>query len=169
MISLGVLLLFPYACRVDDQSDVLSDSPGGEDSAGGVEDPPSEPGTGGLADDGGVGGAGGCTSEKLPLEDCPTCAEEKLTAELCHDFRGIIGWVLEGCGYLRSSWEGDVGDTGESFYSLKTGALVYTFIDQQEWDGEYDCSFVSYGEEPLCDDWGPSTYCSAAGGAGGSD
>ncbi len=69
-----------------------------------------------------------------------------------------------GCGYIRVSYWGDVGDEAADIWNETTGELVYHWFNGMMSSG---CAPESHaGEEPECDDWVDA--CGGAGGAAGS-
>lgn len=190
-VALGLALSVP-ACGGAD-----SDSPDGgsgglsAEGSGGASGGSNGEGTGGEDSSGGaaIGGAGGASESACGRfdpsnSDCGVC--EQSLEEYCSEPDacqlqatptcrvGLVSQQVEvGCGFIKVSWQGDVGDAGVSIWalsdsmggahSLDSGELVYAWSNGRLSSGCRPETTV--GIEPECDDW--STQCTGEG-LGGS-
>lgn len=130
--------------------------------------------------------SGGCGTCALSVEDyCARDPGKTWDQESC-TFSGSFECYPEGlpsrlvhtgCGYIRTSWEGDEGDHGESVFDESTWELVYKLYNGGL--GAQACIHETVaGTKPECEQW--TETCSAylkdsggpemggAGGAGGA-
>lgn len=124
-----------------------------------------------ASDDEAEGSAGDarvtCMAEVLSTEefcsgDCPTLADER-----CGAVSPPVRWqVLEGCGYVKFLYIGDLGDYWLRIYSTVTGELVSAYRRGSLLDPATRCPIdTSTGVEPECE-WMESSWC-AVRDAGG--
>ena len=109
-----------------------------------------------------------CHDVEVPLatycEFLMTCTP--LGDWVCTGQRGIVSETIEeGCGYVRFTYRGDVGDVWGRTYDRATGHLLYLWSNGRLSAGCRDA--VRAGQEPVCAAWtvGACGEASADGGA----
>lgn len=175
-VGVAVLLAAQFGAFVGCNSSDGGDGSGGGPASGGA----SSGGTGsGGSPTGGSGGAmPTCENFDPDAGECGTCEEslddfcENLgsTCTLPEDLAcspDTLPWVtlFEGCGYVRSVKQGDVGDSWTHVWSEATGDLV--FYTSSRSDSDLCSPTWIVGEMPECDDWEEACDGFGGGGAGG--
>lgn len=175
--ALTMALLVSVACDGNDTMSTSLASVGGSETQGGNSGSAgiTETNAGGPnspAQDSDAGSAGGPAQDasvESPTSDCinstMTVEEYCSASNNCDfDFQNICfthafdaSWQ-RGCGYVRLSWVGDVGDRGTTIWEEATGKLVYDHFTQ--WYSP-DCTTErTVGNEPECSTW--SDFCDRA-------
>jgi hypothetical protein len=180
------LLLALSACSED-----VSDGPKAEGSGGGASGGSTQSASGG-AQGGSTGGDAGnppdaCDEYDPTNSECGACTQtldefcdmpdecDLMATPMCQE--GVYTQSVEqGCGLLKVTWFGDVGDAGTTIWRIDqnfggapsslTGNLVYLWNNGKRSAG---ClPEMTVGTEPLCNDWASTCPSNGLGGAEGS-
>ncbi len=181
----ALLLLLALGCSTT-SSPPGDDAPqsGGASSGGNAQNSTGGSSGGGAQDGGSSSGGTQNNENQCPpgfqgsFDACGECVETladycSRTPASCYTLEsvtcrspGIVQEsVEEGCGFVRFSYSGDVGDQWGRVYDAESGALVYVWDNGRRSAGCVDA--VRSGQAPSCDDWTQRPCESGLGGEGG--